>query len=548
MARADRELFDRQGYVVLPGLFSTSECAAILRALGRDRYRSPATWHKGAAVSIESWSSVARSDRILDEVEAVIGPDIVLWGASLVRRSPKQVHRWHRDLEAADREGFASVWIGLRGTTPRSALSVLPGSHRLAGGPTEAARRHGSAVSEVSDPTLAELAAAAGREHGGPSSVRLQLTDGDAVVFDGRLWHASRHDGILAARSAILLQFARADLSVRIPKFLHHREPTEYFTNPAPPCLVVRGRSDRRTNRIMPAPSASPLASQDAISTLVESLAVKPGEPEDGRWKSFPLLNGPSTDLRSMESHFTVLNPGESPHAPHRHDDEELLVVVDGEATLLRERERGSDRIERIPVARGDFVHYPRGWSHTIENTSAAPVVYLMFRWQSDDAHETGILDSQVVRSSAVFRADPPSASGGAQIPAIAQPLLLEGKTRYLRKLHAHATTAQPGAGYDAHADAYDVGLVLLEGRVETLGETVAAPAVVYYAAGEAHGLRSVGETPAHYLAFEFHGRHCALYEHPHERRRRRILQAIRDPRLILGHLKWLLAQRRGNS
>ena len=42
-------------------------------------------------------------------------------------------------------------------------------------------------------------------------------------------------------------------------------------------------------------------------------------------------------------------------------------------------------------------------------------------------------------------------------------------------------------------------------GKVETLGRTVEGCALIYYAAGEAHGMRNVGEQPARYLVFEFH-------------------------------------------
>ena len=41
-------------------------------------------------------------------------------------------------------------------------------------------------------------------------------------------------------------------------------------------------------------------------------------------------------------------------------------------------------------------------------------------------------------------------------------------------------------------------------GTVETIGESVTAPSVVFYQAGEPHGMRSVGIEPARYLVFEF--------------------------------------------
>jgi quercetin dioxygenase-like cupin family protein len=72
--------------------------------------------------------------------------------------------------------------------------------------------------------------------------------------------------------------------------------------------------------------------------------------------------------------------------------------------------------------------------------------------------------------------------------------------------LHAHVTELQPGGGYDAHADKYDVAIIVFSGTVETLGKTLGPGGSVYYAAGQRHGMRNVGKESAKYLVFEFHG------------------------------------------
>jgi hypothetical protein len=79
----------------------------------------------------------------------------------------------------------------------------------------------------------------------------------------------------------------------------------------------------------------------------------------------------------------------------------------------------------------------------------------------------------------------------------------------------------QPESGYPPHADAYDVAIVLFSGEVETLDQRVTAPAVIYYSAGEPHGMRNVGDQPARYLVFEFHVSPIATSE-PMERRNER--------------------------
>jgi len=94
--------------------------------------------------------------------------------------------------------------------------------------------------------------------------------------------------------------------------------------------------------------------------------------------------------------------------------------------------------------------------------------------------------------------------SGSAD--GIIQNLIFDSSTGYLPKLHSHMTNLQSGAGYPPHADAHDVATLLLEGTVETLGQRVESQGLIFYTAGEPHGMKNVGNTMASYLVFEFHG------------------------------------------
>jgi mannose-6-phosphate isomerase-like protein (cupin superfamily) len=192
-----------------------------------------------------------------------------------------------------------------------------------------------------------------------------------------------------------------------------------------------------------------------------------------------------------------VLVGGHSPHAPHAHGDEELLIPLHGDVDLMiaTSPTDTAPRVERVRP--GSFVYYPAGQHHTIRNPGVAPVSYLMFKWQAADAGTTDPLGIRIVHYGDV--AVPPDA------PGFWTRHLFEGATRYLGKLHAHETVLAPGGGYDPHVDAYDVAIVTLSGRVETLGQVVEPESVIYYAAGELHGMRNSSAEPARYLVFEFH-------------------------------------------
>ncbi|MBO0860778.1 MAG: cupin domain-containing protein [Chloracidobacterium sp.] len=41
-------------------------------------------------------------------------------------------------------------------------------------------------------------------------------------------------------------------------------------------------------------------------------------------------FQAPTATLDELECHVTTLNPGETPHAPHKHPDEELIIIKEG--------------------------------------------------------------------------------------------------------------------------------------------------------------------------------------------------------------------------
>jgi hypothetical protein len=144
------------------------------------------------------------------------------------------------------------------------------------------------------------------------------------------------------------------------------------------------------------------------------------------------------------------------------------------------------------------FSYYPTTQHHTIYNTGVRPATYLMFKWRG------AIADMGEPLPASIFEYDRAGLPPGPR--PMQQKLLFQQATSCLGKLHAHLTTLQPGAGYEAHADAYDVAIIVLSGEVETVGERVTPLGLVFYSAGELHGMQNVGTAPAVYLVFEFHG------------------------------------------
>ena len=479
MAAGIIEHFAEAGYLGPVRVLSKGDCRRFLRAADL-RSQAPLDWDKGMAATSRAYYEIATRPEILDVVSELLGGEVILWGASIQRRVPSAVHPWHSDIECSDPDcRTVAAWIGLEHTTPRSSLLVLSRSHRFGVTVQQVRQESGKERDEIGTDDLAGWA----RERDGRSElVRLGVTDGEALFFDGRLWHGT-HNVSRRTRRALLLQYAAPDTAIRIPDLDYLDWPFRQLDSPRPPCLIVRGSAREGFNRVVPAPVAGGHVTPGLrLTSRIHPLRL-PLEPDEQQgWKPYPVFSGSTADLPSLSCHASVLVHGHSPHPPHRHAEEELLLLLSGEVELVLESERARLRP-------GELVYYPAGFAHTLQTTSAEPAMYVMFKWRG----EPGAADRHLSHSRF-------ETAGGSR-------MLFEGSTQYLRKLHSHVTVLEPGGGYDPHVDAYDVAIVVLEGALETIGGHAAPHDVIFFPAGEAHGMRNEGDGAARYVVFELHGR-----------------------------------------
>jgi len=345
--------------------------------------------------------------------------------------------------------------------------------------------------------------------------------------------------------------------------------------------------------------ASSPAQTSPAfLSSQIHEIDLPLAEDKRRGWKPYHIFRGPTPHVKDLSCHVSVLSQSYTPHPPHKHIEEEILIMLSGEADLLIVESEPLPVVKRYRLQCGSFVYYPAYQLHSIYNPGPQSATYLMFKWRSGQADRAAGLRSSVqpwlqriifrpgqadvktdirasirpwlrrvilrtgqtdrakgVRASVrpwlqqiVFRAE--QAAGDADVRTLLRPWLqqivfraeqmdsatglrtliiqyltemdppcdagkngflmrcvFEGSTCHLRKLHCHVTTLQPGAGYPPHADGYDVAILTLRGTVETLGRRVGQHNIIYYAAGEPHGMKNVGNDPAVYLVFEFHGR-----------------------------------------
>ena len=100
-----------------------------------------------------------------------------------------------------------------------------------------------------------------------------------------------------------------------------------------------------------------------------EKLVAKPTKTGARR----EILNSPTNTCVSLEGHITTLNAGEKPHAPHRHPDEEIVVVKEGlmEATINGVSQK---------AGAGSVFFYASNDEHGMQNIGTTAATYYVFR------------------------------------------------------------------------------------------------------------------------------------------------------------------------
>ena len=504
--------FARNGFLGPVRVLTQAECRALRRHLADSRRAPPADWHKGWAVTDWLMYRLAASPRVVELVRPILGENILLWGCSVVRRGPGQGHPWHVDIETSTRNGrYVSVWIGLKNTSVESGLQLIAGSHSSGKVIQQVQAEKGFRRGDAPTETVLEWAK---EQNPDAHLVRPALANGEAVLFDGRLWHGSRNLRAGGTRSALLLQFAAADSPVRMHDIKQLEWPFQIYSAPLPPTLVVHGAANENANRLVPPPVRFD-EGMPMLSSCIRSLDLPLAEHPEGGWQPHPLFRGSTRVLDEISCHASVLSGGHIPHPPHIHKYEELLIMLDGEAELLLADGPTIEgaRVERVRP--GAFSYYPSGQHHTIRNPGTSPATYMMFKWHVATAEAAG----NPLKAD-VFHYDKPEADGDR---AYVTRKLFAHSTGQLGQLQCHTTYLAPGAGYEEHVDAHDVAIIVQSGRVKTLGQEVGPGGVIFYAAGEKHGMQNIGDEPARYLVFEFHAPGVALRHRLRHRLRRRL-------------------------
>ena len=152
------------------------------------------------------WIEIPTFPPIVDIVEQLIGPDVVLWGTTFFHKpvGEQRIVPWHRDGRYWPIKPLAttSVWIAVTDTTVENGcLRVIPGSH--------AAKSIGEHYRDHSDDvTIPETLQ---RDQFDESKARdIELEAGQMVIFDVYMAHGSQANRSGARRIGYALRFMPA--------------------------------------------------------------------------------------------------------------------------------------------------------------------------------------------------------------------------------------------------------------------------------------------------------------------------------------------------
>ena len=91
-----------------------------------------------------------------------------------------------------------------------------------------------------------------------------------------------------------------------------------------------------------------------------------------------PVCDAPTPTLANLEIHITTLNPGESPHPPHHHADEELMIVKEGTLAALQ-----GDKTNIVED--GGLIFEASNETHGLRNIGTNRATYFVIKFAPHD-------------------------------------------------------------------------------------------------------------------------------------------------------------------
>lgn len=231
-----RAAYRERGYITVPGVFSEAELEPVDRYL---REHEHVRWeHKNddplreAHYHFRPIYALCTAPKLLDRIETVLGPDLVLLYSHILNKAPGGLRvAWHQDgpyWHRIEPKIAVTAWVALDDATPENGcMRVIPGTHR-------GHRDLGQAPSDTPDLIQArpyELSPAVVDESRAEYVI---MKRGDVSFHDSYLIHGSEPNRSPCRRAALTIRYVPS--STRIKDQPDRRQ------------YLVRGRAEANGN------------------------------------------------------------------------------------------------------------------------------------------------------------------------------------------------------------------------------------------------------------------------------------------------------------
>jgi quercetin dioxygenase-like cupin family protein len=96
----------------------------------------------------------------------------------------------------------------------------------------------------------------------------------------------------------------------------------------------------------------------------------------DGKGNSRPIFRSATATLDELEMHVTHLGAGKAPHPPHKHPEEEVVIIKEGTLEAMQD---GKTRT----LGPGSVIFQASNQLHGVRNVGTSPAVYHVIRFRS---------------------------------------------------------------------------------------------------------------------------------------------------------------------
>lgn len=261
LTQAQVDAFQRNGYHFPVRAISESEadgCREKIETFEFDHGLIMKTPYRTKPHMVFGWANrLIRHPRILDTIEDLLGPDLLVWGTSFFIKEPNDPAyvSWHQDSTywGLSHPDIVTAWVALTvSDIPNGAMRVIPGTHLRDQLP------HQDTFAQDNLLTRGQEVAV---EVKGETAVDLMLQPGEMSLHHVRIVHGSEPNRA---------HYRRVGLAIRyVPTYVRQTEgPRDFAT-------LVRGKDDYHHFEYEPAPRVDLGAEEIAAHKRVTEEANK---------------------------------------------------------------------------------------------------------------------------------------------------------------------------------------------------------------------------------------------------------------------------------